>query len=122
MRSLRKVFAPSLAVVFCLTPCACRSAYVQTAIVNHSGDKVQLVEVDYPSASFGTQQIDNNATYNYRFKILDSGAVKITYMGAGNKTYTATGPQLRQGQQGTLTVTLDGGGKVDWATNLSPPK
>lgn len=80
---------------------------------------MRLIEVDYPSASFGTQQIPNNATYHYHFKILDSGPVKITFTGDSGKTYTATGPTLNEGQQGNLTITLESDGKVAWTPELS---
>ena len=32
----------------------CSSRYVQTTIVNHTDRALKLIEVDYPSASFGT--------------------------------------------------------------------
>jgi hypothetical protein len=122
MTPLKKTCISSATLFACLFLLACRSAFVQTAIVNHSGNAVQLIEVDYPSASFGTQEIANNTTYHYRFKIQDSGPVKITFTGAGNKTYTATGPNLTQGQQGALVITLDADGKVTWAPELTTAK
>ena len=121
MRYLRTLALPALAAS-CLCLGGCRSAFVQTAIVNHSGDKAQLIEVDYPSASFGTQQIADNATYHYKFKIQGSGPVKITFTGAENKIYTVTGPNLDQGQRGTLIITLDPSGKVSWTPELAVAK
>ncbi|MGC2161791.1 MAG: hypothetical protein WA634_07790 [Silvibacterium sp.] len=120
MITLKKPCICALAFLASLSLSACRSAFVQTAIVNHTGGEVQLIEVDYPSASFGTQQIANSATYHYRFKILDSGNVKISYTGADNKVYSVTGPNLTQGQQGTLAIVLDGNGKVTWTPKLTP--
>jgi hypothetical protein len=122
MIQLKKFSFSCAALLSCLSLSACRSAFVQTAIVNHSGHDVTLVEVDYPSASFGTQQIGDSVTYHYRFKIQDSGPIKITFTGDSGKTYTATGPMLSEGQQGSLTITLEAGGKVDWVQNLSTAK
>ena len=119
MTALKKTCISALAFFASLSLSACRSPFVQTSIVNHTGSKVQLIEVDYPSASFGTQQIDDNATYHYHFQIRDSGSVKITYTDAGNKVHTLTGPTLTQGQHGTLTITLDGNGEVTWAPQLT---
>lgn len=116
---LRATIALTATLVACLSLSACRSAFVQADIVNHTGGTVQLIEVDYPDASFGTQQIASGATYQYRFKILDSGPVKISYAGSDNKTWTAIGPSVHQGQEGTLVITLDQNGKVDWAPELS---
>jgi hypothetical protein len=117
---LKKICISSAACLAFLVLFACRSAYVQTTIVNHTGGTVRLVEVDYPSASFGTQQIASNATYNYRFKVLGSGPVTITFTGEDNRIHTSTGPTLNQGQQGNLTITLDGEGKVNWTPELPP--
>ena len=109
-------------LVACLSLSACRSAFVRTAIVNHTGNAVRLIEVDYPSASFGTQQIADNETFNYRFKILDSGPVKISFTDANNTPRSSTGPTLTQGQQGSLIITLERDGKVTWTPELSAAK
>ncbi len=119
---LKWISIPAAVSLVCLSLSACRSAFVQTAIINHSGGPVQLVEVDYPSASFGTQEIANDATYHYRFKIQDSGPVKITFTANSNTAYNATGPTLTEGQQGNLTITLEANGKVDWYSQLSTAK
>ena len=122
MLRLKKISSYATAFLACLSLSACKSAFVQTDIVNHTGSTVQVVEVDYPSASFGTQQIADNATYHYHFKIQDSGPVKISFTGDSDKTYTSTGPTLSEGQQGNLTITLENGGKVTWVPVLSSPR
>lgn len=118
-----KTASIAAAVLFvCLNLAACRSAFVQTAIINHTGGTVKLIEVDYPYASFGTQQIAANATYDYRFKILGSGPVKISFTGDDNKVHTSAGPTLHQGQQGNLTITLKSNAQVSWLPKLSGPR
>lgn len=112
----------SAALLACLSFSACRSAFVQTAIVNRTGGTVRLIEVDYPSASFGTQEIADGGTYQYRFKIQDSGPVKITYTGSDNSVRTSTGPTLKEGEQGSLAITLESGGRVTWRPQLSSSK
>lgn len=116
---IRKALTAAIALAACLPLSACRSAFVQASIINHTGGPVQLIEVDYPDASFGTQQIASGDTYQYRFKILDSGPIKISFTGADHKPHTATGPSVHQGQQGKLVITLDKGGNVDWTPELS---
>lgn len=108
----------SLVALACLNFSACRSAYIQTAIINRSGTTASLIEVDYPNASFGTQQIADGAAYKYHFKVQDSGPIKITFT-EGNKTYSVAGPTLSQGQQGTLAIVLEGSGKVVWTSHTS---
>lgn len=107
------------ALYVCLNLSGCRSAFVQATIANHTGSSVRLVELDYPSASFGTQQIASDATFKYRFKIQDSGPVTISFTGPDNKVHTSTGPTLTQDQQGSLTVTLESNGSVTWSPQLT---
>jgi hypothetical protein len=118
-----KALSIAAAVSLCLGLSACRSPYVETSIINHTGGTARLVEVDYPGGSFGIQQIAEGATYRYHFKILESaGPVKISYTGQDDTIHTATGPVLDQGQQGSLTITLDGNGRVAWLPQLDPAK
>jgi hypothetical protein len=118
----RKICRFATVLVACLSLSACRSAFVQTSIINHTGNTVRLIEVDYPSASFGTQQIAGGETFQYHFKILDSGPVKIAFTGADNNVHSFTGPTLTQGQQGSLTITLERDGKVTWTPELFTAK
>jgi hypothetical protein len=95
----------SVAVV-CLG--GCKSAFVEADVKNASGAAVSLVEVDYPSASFGKESLDAGATYHYRFKIQGDGATKILWTDAGQKEHTVAGPVIKEGQQGPLMVTITG--------------
>jgi hypothetical protein len=97
----------------------CKSAYVEADVKNASGAAVSLVEVDYPSASFGVETLAAGATYHYRFKILGSGPTKVMWTDAGQKEHTVAGPKLVEGQQGALTVTIQGDRAV-WSPALKP--
>jgi hypothetical protein len=77
------------------------------------------VEVDYPSASFGVESLGAGAVYHYRFKILGDGATKVIWTDAARKEHTVSGPVLKEGQQGGLTVRIEGGTAV-WKTALQP--
>lgn len=99
----------------------CHSAFVRATIVNH-GIMVRLVEVDYPSASFGTTNLDKGAEYHYRFKVQGSGTVKMDFVDAQGKAHHAVGPELDEGQEGTLVITIDETGKVNWAPSLTVAK
>ena len=101
---------------------ACRSAFVEATIQNNSAAQLHLIEVDYPSASFGTQALDAHAAYHYHFKIQGSGAITLTFTDAAGKTHTATGPILTQGQQGELTIAIDSSGRASWVSHLSNAK
>jgi hypothetical protein len=103
----------------CLIAAACRSAFVETTVENGGATPLHVIEVDYPSASFGMQTLDAHAAYHYRFKIQGSGPVTITFLDNAGKPHTATGPTLMQGQQGSLKITIDQAGGVSWGANLS---
>ena len=96
----------------------CKSPYVSTTVKNDTGSAVTLVEVDYPSASFGRESLAAGATYPYRFKIIGSGATKVSWTDAARKQHTANGPDLREGQQGQLVITLTPTG-AQWSEQLT---
>ena len=110
------MFLTALAV---LCVAACRSAFVETTIENNSSAPLHVIEVDYPSASFGMQILDAHAIYHYHFKIQGSGPVTISWSDSAGKTHTASGPLLTQGQQGSLGITIGPTGGVSWSQNLS---
>ncbi len=97
----------------------CRSAYVVADVKNATDKPVSLVEVDYPSASFGVQTLAAGAEYHYRFKIIGTGTTQILWTDAAEKQHTVKGPELREGQQGPLGVTILSETAV-WATALKP--
>lgn len=101
-----KRFAAILLASTTLLAAGCRSAYVEATVHNGSGGPVRLVEVDYPSASFGKESLPADGEFHYRFKVLGSGATKVTWTGADRKEHTVTGPTLHEGNQGRLTIEL----------------
>lgn len=97
----------------------CHSAFVEADIRNASPAPIRLVELDYPSASFGTGSLASGATYHYRFKILGQGQAKLLWTDASRREHTQAGPQLREGQQGSLVVVVNGDA-ASWTMNLHP--
>ena len=95
----------------------CASKYVQAAVRNQTSGAVTLVEVDYPSASFGKETLPAGAEYDYRFKILGSGPAKVLWTDSHHQQHEVAGPQLNEGQQGTLIVTLTESG-ASWDKQL----
>jgi hypothetical protein len=84
----------------------CKSRYVEATVHNGSGAAVSVVEVDYPSASFGKETLADGADYHYRFKVQGGGALKVLWTDKGNQDHSVAGPQLREGDEGTLRVTI----------------
>jgi hypothetical protein len=114
-----KILVAGLAALVLLGAMGCKSAYVEADVVNATGAAVSLVEVDYPSASFGVESLGAGATYHYRFKILGDGGTKVMWTDAARREHTVSGPVLREGQQGSLVVRIEAG-TAEWTPALQP--
>lgn len=101
----------------------CRSPYVVTTVINHSSQSIALLEVDYPSASFGTENLAPGADFHYRFKVIGSGNMKLLYTDSAHQDHKSDGPFVKEGAEGSLTIVISDSG-VAWqppivaATNL----
>ena len=84
----------------------CKSRYVEATVHNGSGAAVTVVEVDYPSASFGKELLADGADYHYRFKVQGDGPLKVLWTDKGNQDHSVAGPGLQEGDEGTLRVTI----------------
>ncbi len=112
-------FAVALLPLVLLGLVGCHSRWVQARVVNRTGSTLSLLEVDYPSASFGTQGLADGAEFRYRFKVLGTGAMKLTYVDDGRREHTAVGPVVREGAEGGLDVVIGAGG-VAWTPDFRP--
>jgi hypothetical protein len=84
----------------------CHSAYIEATVTNRTNAPVSLVELDYPSASFGTQTLTPGEAFHYRFKVLGSGPTKLLWTDSQHHDHTATGPALGEHDEGTLNVDI----------------
>jgi hypothetical protein len=101
MRSLRILaFLPILILT------GCRSPYVEATVSNRTTQPLLLLEVDYPSASFGTQSLAPGADFHYRFKVLGSGNMKLTYTDSVHHDQKSEGPFLKEGTEGPISITV----------------
>lgn len=96
----------------------CHSAFVSATLLNQTKSTIPLIEVDYPSASFGTENLAPGMKFHYRFKVLGSGPVKVIYTDGSQKEKHVTGPSLQEGAQGPFLITFAEDG-VHWQ---APPK
>src|SRR5450432_450706 len=111
--SLRRAF-PAAGTAALAMLAGYHSRFVEATIVNAGARPLTLVEVDYPSASFGVGRIAPHAQYHYRFKILGSGSVKLSYTDDKGAAHSATGPELDEGQEGSLAIAVDDAQHVQW--------
>lgn len=112
MRSLR-----ILAFFVCLLAVTgCHSAHVLATVSNHTDQSILLLEVNYPSASFGTQNLAPGADFHYRFKVLGTGKMTLTYTGEDHKDHKSEGPYLNEKADGPVHITIAPDG-VHWETS-----
>jgi hypothetical protein len=100
---------------------ACHSYHIDATIENHTGAPIQLLQVDYPSASFGVDSLAPATDFHYRFQVRGSGQLKVSYTAANGQTVQISGPTLAERQQGTLEIVLEPGGKAEFHPQLTPP-
>ena len=115
----RALFAAFLSCIFLVTT-ACHSYHIDTTIENRTGADIQLLEVDYPSASFGADRIASGAVYHYRFQVRGSGPLKVEYTAGDGKQVQIAGPTLVERQQGQLKIVLLPAGKAQFLPQLTP--
>ncbi|MGB8260400.1 MAG: hypothetical protein WCE75_08615 [Terracidiphilus sp.] len=101
------------------TPTACRSYHIETTVENRTGAELRLVEVDYPSASFGANTLAAGEVFHYRITLRGSGPVKVQYTAPDGRQPAIDGPVLSEGQEGTLQIVLLPGGKAEFQPRLS---
>lgn len=101
MRALR-----CLTLLPALSFLGCHSPFVEATVSNQTAQQLKLIEVDYPSASFGTQALAPGANFHYRFKVLGQGKLTLTYTDSANHEQKSEGPVLKEGAEGPLHITI----------------
>jgi hypothetical protein len=108
-------------LVFVAALCGCRSYHIETTVENRTGAPIELLEVDYPSASFGADTLGAGADFHYRFQVRGNGPVKVQYSeGTNHRQRQATGPDLFEKQEGRLEILLMPNGSIEFHPVLSP--
>ncbi len=109
---------PAAAVFAVLALTGCHSRYIAATVTNNTGGPLSPVEVDYPSASFGTNTLAPGATYSYRFKIIGSGPTAVLWTDATHHDHKAAGPELREDDEGSLAVAIGPDAQPHWQLQL----
>ena len=119
-RNRLRGFLRLLALASLVLAVGCRSKLVEVRVVNSGTTELHNIEVDYPSASFGISDLAPGATYIYRIQLQDAGRMKVEFSDSKQQPHSGKGPYAKEGQQGTLTLTLDASGKNQWKAQLHP--
>lgn len=119
----RRLFFPVAAMTIAAVISGCHSYRIDTTVENRTGAAIDLLEVDYPSASFGVDQLAAGATYRYRFEVRGQGPILVQYNdSATHQLRQMTGPKLFERQEGRLDIVLLPNGKVDFRPELTQPQ
>jgi hypothetical protein len=117
----RSLFSPALSLLGLGFLCGCHSYQIDTTIENRTGAAIELLEVDYPTASFGDDTLPAGADFHYRFQVRGSGPVKVQYSESdSHKVRQVTGPEVFEHQEGRLEILLLAEGKAEFHPELSP--
>jgi hypothetical protein len=103
-----------------LAVAGCHSYRVDTTVENRTGKPVKLLEVDYPSASFGTGLLGSGAVFPYRMQFRNSGPLKVTYTADDGHLVAIDGPHVAEKQEGRLAIVLLPDGKAEFHPDLTP--
>lgn len=117
---IARLTPPALLLVLLATATGCHSYHIDVTVENRSGAAVQLLEVDYPSASFGVDSLAAGADFHYRIQLRGSSAVKVQYTAADGGEVQAVGPVLVERQQGQLQIMLLPARKIVISPSLLP--
>jgi hypothetical protein len=96
----------------------CHSAHIEATVMNHTNAAIPLIEVDYPSASFGTENLAPGKEFHYRFKVIGSGPTAVLWTDSAHQEHKSAGPELKESDDGLLSVTFTADGPL-WNTTFA---
>lgn len=103
----------------------CHSYHIDTTVENRTGGEIRLLEVDYPSASFGVDSVAPGADFHYRIQLRGQGQIKVQYTageGGQSQVKLINGPTVAERQEGRLEILLLPGGKAEFRPELTPSR
>ncbi|MGA3373326.1 MAG: hypothetical protein ABSC48_16340 [Terracidiphilus sp.] len=117
MLAIRMAAVPLAAV---LSLAGCHSRHIDTTVENRTGGAIQLLEVDYPSASFGANSLAAGEVFHYRIHLRGSGGLKVEYTASDGRQTQIEGPALAEPQEGRIEIVLLPGGNAEFHPHLAP--
>lgn len=112
----------SAVALCCGLAAGCKSPHVQVTVENRTGGEVRLLEVDYPSASFGADSVAGGGSMHYSIALQGEGPLKVQYTATDHKQAQVTGPTVRESQAGKVEIVLLPEGKAEFHPDLSGGK
>jgi hypothetical protein len=115
----RLIAGPTLMAIL-IAFAGCHSHHIEATIENHTGNSITLLEVDYPSASFGADIVPPDGVYHHRIQTRGSGPISVQYTASTNRAVQLKGPTLQEGQEGSIEIVLLPDGKAEFHLLLKP--
>ena len=100
---LPRPFALS-SILLLLAATGCRSHVINVRLVNDSAQPVSVIIVDYPGATFGVNSLAPGKSFQYRFKPLATGTLKIQFTNAQGVVHKVAGPKVVKNQEGRMEI------------------
>jgi hypothetical protein len=113
---MRTAVLHAVAAVSLVTLSACGKRYVELTLTNNSTEPLRTFEIDYPGGSFGRTNLAPGQSFHYRFKSLHDGQLKLIYSDSTGE-HQKPGPEWKENQNGTMTVSIGASGVVMWQTS-----
>ena len=110
----------AIALAALIAAAGCHSYHIDATVENRTGAAIQLLEVDYPSASFGANTLAAGEVFHYRFQLRGSGPLKVQYTAGDGRQAQIDGPSVSERQEGRLQIVLLPGGKAEFHPELTP--
>ena len=106
----------------CATDRRCRLPlyHIEATVENRTGATITLLEVDYPTASFGADTLAVDQAFHHRIQTRDSGPISVQYTAGHGRQVLVTGPTLYEKQEGSIEIVLLPNGKAEFHPALSP--
>ena len=122
-RGMRRGILTAMLLTALAGAAGCHSYHIETTVENRTGGAIQLLEVDYPSASFGANTLAAGEVFHYRIQLRGTGPLKVQYSTSDRGQTRLTqvdGPTVAERQEGRLQIVLLPGGKAEFHPDLTP--
>ena len=119
-RNLPKFALPAILLIGLSLFTACHSYHIEATVENRTGGTVTLLEVDYPSASFGSDTLAPDGVFHHRIQTRGNGPINVQYTGPHGRAVQVQGPDIYEQQDGSIQIVLLPNGKAEFHPALTP--
>jgi hypothetical protein len=86
------------------------SRVIKVTVTNTSTEKLSMIMIDYPDATFGINSLEAGKSFEYKIKPTSTGALRIEFVNSHGVGHVAAGPVVHKNDQGSIQVrvTQDG--------------